>query len=170
MLEPFDGEARVEFQDMTDKITKEFESYQARTGVLADNLDEFLEKNYYETAEIDGKTVYGYWRNPNTLYEDYCIGGRFKEWLVRKEQYREKTRNKTASKKYYEMEHSASNQVIQAMKSELGYGDSEKDTKLFDLIYAEAYEEGHSSGFDEIYNYLLEFDDLVRSAIAISNS
>ena len=62
----FDGEARVEFKDMTDKIKAEYEEYEKRNAnfnsITSDIFDEFLEKNYYETAEIDGKTIYGYCR------------------------------------------------------------------------------------------------------------
>ena len=52
------------------------------------------------------------------------------------------------------------------MKNEIGgYGDNERDKKLFDLAYGKAYEDGHHSGFNEIYNYLLDYDDLNSTSI-----
>ena len=70
-------------------------------------------------------------------------------------------------KKYYEVENEVVGKVIQAMKDDLGYDNSEEDKKVFDLIYSRAYEDGHSSGFNEVYNYLLDYDSFVKEAFDI---
>ncbi len=114
----------------------------------------------------DFTTYYAYKGGKSKLFQTRNEASEYSEIL---EINFDKQAYDAAYKKYYEIQHAASDKVIQAMKSELGYGDNEKDTKLFNLIYSKADEAGHSSGFDEIYNYLLEFDDLVRRAIYISN-
>jgi hypothetical protein len=70
-------------------------------------------------------------------------------------------------KKYYEVENEVVGKVIQAMKDDLGYDNSEEDKKVFDLIYSRAYEDGHSSGFNEVYNYLLDYDSFVKETFDI---
>ena len=75
-----------------------------------------------------------------------------------------------ARKAYNQASSEAEAKVIQAMKKEIGLiscGDDEKDNQLFDLVYGKAYEDGHSSGYNEIYNYLLDYDDLLKQAIKI---
>lgn len=75
-----------------------------------------------------------------------------------------------ARKAYNQASSEAEAKIIQAMKKEIGWiscGDSEKDNKLFDLAYSKSYEDGHSSGYNEIYNYLLDYDDLIQQAIKI---
>ena len=84
-LKPYSFSVPVEFKDKTEEIQEEFKQHQMKCKHGADSFDEFLNKTYYETAEINGKTCYGYWFNPQTLYDGYVIGGRYKEWLVLKE-------------------------------------------------------------------------------------
>lgn len=38
---------------------------------------------------------------------------------------------------------------------------------MFKLIYSEAYERGHSAGYDEVANYFPDLVDFVRRAITI---
>lgn len=76
-----------------------------------------------------------------------------------------------ARKAYNQVSSEAEAKVIQAMKNEIGgYGDNERDKKLFDLAYGKAYEDGHHSGFNEIYNYLLDYDDLIQRVLGIIKS
>ena len=83
----------------------------------------------------------------------------------------DKAAYEAARSKYNQEDNKAIEKVVQAMKKEIGgYGDNEKDNKLFDLIYCEAYEDGHSSGYNEIYNYLLDYDNLIQRAIKIVKS
>ena len=78
---------------------------------------------------------------------------------------------KVARAEYGRISSEAEAKVIQAMKKEIGgYGDNERDNKLFDLAYGKAYEDGHSSGFNEIYNYLLDYDDLIQRTLEIVKS
>jgi hypothetical protein len=37
-----------------------------------------------------------------------------------------------------------------------------EDNPKRELLYSKAYELGHSSGYNEIYNYMLELVDLIR--------
>ena len=85
----------------------------------------------------------------------------------------DKAAYEAARKAYNQAENEATEKVVQAMKKEIGLincGDDEKDNQLFDLIYSKAYEDGHSSDFNEIYNYLLDYDDLLKQAIKIIQS
>ena len=84
-LDPYSFNVPVEFKDKTEAIQEEFAQHQMKYKHGADSFDEFLNNNYYETAELNGKTCYGYWFNPQTLYDGYVVGGRYKEWLVLKE-------------------------------------------------------------------------------------
>lgn len=78
---------------------------------------------------------------------------------------------KAARVEYNRVSSEVESKVIQAMKKEIGgYGDNEQDNKLFDLAYGKAYEDGHSSGFNEIYNYLLDYDDLIQRTLEIVKS
>lgn len=78
---------------------------------------------------------------------------------------------KAARAKYNRISSEAEAKVIQAMKNEIGgYGDNERDKKLFNLAYGKAYEDGHHSGFNEIYNYLLDYDDLIQRVLGIIKS
>lgn len=78
---------------------------------------------------------------------------------------------KAARAEYNRISSEAEAKVIQAMKNEIGgYGDNERDKKLFDLAYGKAYEDGHHSGFNEIYNYLLDYDDLIQRVLGIIKS
>ena len=78
---------------------------------------------------------------------------------------------KAARAEYNRISSEAEAKVIQAMKNEIGgYGDNERDKKLFDLVYGKAYEDGHHSGFNEIYNYLLDYDDLIQRVLGIIKS
>mgnify|MGYP001639748671 CR=1 FL=1 len=82
----------------------------------------------------------------------------------------DKNAYEAAQSAYNKARSEAENKVIQAMKKEIGWiscGDVEKDNQLFDLAYGKAYEDGHSSGYNEIYNYLLDYDDLIQQAIKI---
>ena len=100
-LEPYSFNVPVEFKDKTEEIQEEFAQHQMKCKHSADSFDEFLNNNYYETAEINGKTCYGYWFNPQTLYDGYVIGGRYKEWLVLKEiANREMSRNNKEEKRF----------------------------------------------------------------------
>ena len=61
--------------------------------------------------------------------------------------------------------------VIQVMKDKfVDVANKEQNEKLFDLAYRKAYEQGHSSGFNELYNYLLDYDDLIQEVIKIIQS
>lgn len=85
----------------------------------------------------------------------------------------DKNAYEAARSAYNKASREAENKVIQAMKKEIGWlscGDVEKDNQLFDLAYGKAYEDGHSSGYNEIYNYLLDYDDLIQQAIKIIQS
>lgn len=83
----------------------------------------------------------------------------------------DKNAYEAARKAYNQASSEAEAKVIQAMKKEIGgYGDNEQDNKLFDLVYGKAYEDGHSSGFNEIYNCLLDYDDLIQRTLEIVKS
>ena len=83
----------------------------------------------------------------------------------------DKNAYEVARKAYNQASSEAEAKVIQAMKKEIGgYGDNEQDNKLFDLAYGKAYEDGHSSGFNEIYNCLLDYDDLIQRTLEIVKS
>ena len=100
-LEPYSFNVPVEFKDKTEEIQEEFAQHQMKCKHGADSFNEFLNNTYYETAEINGKTCYGYWFNPQTLYDGYVIGGRYKEWLVLKEiANREMSRNNKEEKRF----------------------------------------------------------------------
>ena len=93
-LESYSFSVPVAFKDETKSIKENFAKHQMKCKHGADSFDEFLNNNYYETAEINGKTCYGYWYNPKTFYDGYVVGGRYKEWLVLKETAKlETTRN-----------------------------------------------------------------------------
>lgn len=79
----------------------------------------------------------------------------------------DKNAYEVARKAYNQVSSEAEAKVIQAMKKELGYSDSEKDNEVFNFIYGKADSKGHSSGFNEIYNYLLDYDDFVTEAFEI---
>ena len=84
----------------------------------------------------------------------------------------DKAAYEAARKAYNQADSEATEKVIQAMKGEIGrsYGYNKKDNQLLDLIFSKAYEDGHPSGFNEIYNYLLDYDDLLKQAIKIIQS
>ena len=42
-----------------------------------------------------------------------------------------------------------------------------KDRDIFEKMYSLAYREGHSGGFQEVYNYLADYDDLVNDCLKI---
>ena len=87
------------------------------------------------------------------------------------EEAKNKNAYEAARKAYNQASSEAEAKVIQAMKKEIGgYGDNEQDNKLFDLVYGKAYEDGHSSGFNEIYNCLLDYDDLIQRTLEIVKS
>lgn len=98
-------------------------------------------------------------------------GGKAKQFSSNVESNVDEQAYKAARAEYNRISSEAEAKVIQAMKSEIGgYGDNEKDNKLFDLAYGKAYEDGHSSGFNEIYNYLLDYDDLIQRTLEIVKS
>lgn len=64
---------------------------------------------------------------------------------VNKEEYEQK------KKLYYEDQEKVVNFWISEMKKEFDVSD-----KIFDICYAEAYDRGHSYGYDEVYNYMID--------------
>lgn len=107
-------------------------------------------------------------------------GGEFKKFNTKEEAMAfsnnieanlDKAAYEAARSKYNQEDNKAIEKVVQAMKKEIGgYGDNEKDNQLLDLIFSKAYEDGHSSGYNEIYNYLLDYDNLIQRAIKIVKS
>lgn len=84
-LEPYHFNAKVKFKDKTKEIQEEFLKYRAKFGGMAEDFNDFLKDNGYSIlSEVGKPDCYGYWLNPNTLFDGYCVGGRFKDWLVRK--------------------------------------------------------------------------------------
>ena len=89
-LEPYAYSMRVEFVDKTDELMHEYQDHKERElyDCYAESFEDFVKKyfSYYEVIEVDGKTCYGYWENPQSIYDGYIVGGCFKQWLVLKEQ------------------------------------------------------------------------------------
>lgn len=64
---------------------------------------------------------------------------------INKEDYQEKT------KLYQEDQNKVYQFWISEMKKEFGIPD-----RIFDICYAEAYDKGHSYGYDEVYHYMID--------------
>ena len=90
VLEPLSYLMKVEFVDKTDEVMQEYQDHKDRAlyDFYAESFEDFVKLNFshYETIDVDGRTYYGYWQNPKAIYDGYVVGGRFKEWLVLKEQ------------------------------------------------------------------------------------
>lgn len=89
-LEPYSSNLKVEFVDKTDELLHEYKDHKERAiyDFYAKSFEDFVKEyfSHYEVIEVDGKTCYGYWENPQSIYDGSVVGGRFKEWLVLKEQ------------------------------------------------------------------------------------
>ena len=77
---------------------------------------------------------------------------------VNKEIYEEKL------KLYYENEQKVIDYWISEMRKEFGI-----PSKIFDICYAEAYDRGHSYGYDEVYQHMLDIVEFAEKIIAANN-
>ena len=116
----------------------------------------------------DYTTYFAYKGGESKKFDNYEEAKKFSNNI---ESNVDKNAYEAARKAYNQASSEAEAKVIQAMKKEIGgYGDNEQDNKLFDLVYGKAYEDGHSSGFNEIYNCLLDYDDLIQRTLEIVKS
>lgn len=119
-------------------------------------------------SKSDYTTYFAYKNGESKKFETYEEAKKFSNNI---ESNVDKNAYEAARKAYNQVSSEAEAKVIQAMKNEIGgYGDNERDKKLFDLAYGKAYEDGHHSGFNEIYNYLLDYDDLIQRVLGIIKS
>lgn len=137
------------------------------------NFDEMY-RNLMDEAGVkypsksDYTTYFAYKSGESKRFDTYEEAKKFSNNI---ESNVDKNAYEVARKAYNQVSSEAEAKVIQAMKKELGgYGDNERDNKLFDLAYGKAYEDGHSSGFNEIYNCLLDYDDLIQRTLEIVKS
>lgn len=119
-------------------------------------------------SKSDYTTYFAYKNGESKKFDTYEEAKKFSNNI---ESNVDKNAYEAARKAYNQVSSEAEAKVIQAMKNEIGgYGDNERDKKLFDLAYGKAYEDGHHSGFNEIYNYLLDYDDLIQRVLGIIKS
>ena len=119
-------------------------------------------------SKSDYPTYFAYKNGESKKFDNYEEAKKFSNNI---ESNVDEQAYKAARAEYNRISSEAEAKVIQAMKNEIGgYGDNERDKKLFDLAYGKAYEDGHHSGFNEIYNYLLDYDDLIQRVLGIIKS
>lgn len=77
---------------------------------------------------------------------------------INAEYYKEKL------KLYYEDQQRVVDYWFSEMRKEFGIPDN-----IFDICYSEAYDRGHSSGYDEVYQHMLDIVEFAEKIIAANN-
>lgn len=71
-LEPYSYSMKVEFMDKTDELMHGYQDHKERAmyDFYAESFEDFVKEyfSHYEVTEVDGKTCYGYWNNPQSIY------------------------------------------------------------------------------------------------------
>lgn len=128
-------------------------------------LDYRDEHGFYETIEY-GKLFIDISypsrpSKPSTKKLLSCLSSQeIKDYALEVEKYEEAEIIYNKDRKKYEAQQVEVNGILENFVKEEAGLNSVVPEKYRDKVYSKAYEYGHSSGWSEIYNYLLDFVDI----------
>lgn len=133
-----------------------------------DKFDRLMKKsNAIYPRKSDYTTYWSYKAGQAKKFDNYEDAKAFSkniEEIFDHESYRK------AMDKYNNIRSKSEDAVIDLMKQELGFKNTKLDNQLFDLIYEIAYNKGHSSGYDRIFEELEELSDFANKIVDIVKS
>lgn len=81
--------------------------------------------------------------------------------------YEKNVTNKDEIDKYWETLKTLDRKAIEIWHSALREEWSELSTELFDVCYSQAYERGHSSGYDEVANLMYDIVEFAQRILSV---
>lgn len=133
-----------------------------------DKFDSLMKKaNAIYPRKSDYTTYWSYKAGQAKKFDNYEDAKSFSkntEEIFDHESYRK------AMDKYNNIRSKSEDAVIDLMKKKLCFTNTKLDNQLFDLIYEVAYDKGHSSGYDRIFEELEELFDFANKIVDIVRS